>query len=174
VTPHHLFYSHASPPNADECLGKVNPPLRSHLDRSVLVRELIEGRVDAVASDHAPHARWEKSEPLTCASGIPWLELWPWALLRLLLPLGLREALSHLYRLAYDTPRRILDIPPHAEVGGLASYTVIHPEAWRWTGFRESRAIPYYHFMLDLYGVPAVTIVRGKVVYSTGYSIGNN
>jgi dihydroorotase len=166
VTPHHLLYDYENPPNGSECLGKVNPPLRSIIDRSLIARNVLEGHVDALASDHAPHARLEKTEPLSCASGIPWLELWPWAILRLLRPLGRRTALSILLRLAYEAPRKILGLPRHAVLGGLASYTIIAPRRWRWTGFRHSKAVPHYHFMLELYGAPVATLVRGRPVYS--------
>lgn len=59
VTPHHLLLDVARRLGA---FGKVNPPLRSRGDREVLWKAFVEGRVDIVASDHAPHTLEEKEE----------------------------------------------------------------------------------------------------------------
>src|SRR3990170_2642691 len=53
ATPHHLLLDFRRDLKA---FGKVNPPLRSPEDRGALWRAYVEGRVDLVASDHAPHA----------------------------------------------------------------------------------------------------------------------
>lgn len=58
VTPHHLFLDSSKPLGAS---GKVNPPLRSPADRDALWDAFRNGRIDAVASDHAPHTLDEKS-----------------------------------------------------------------------------------------------------------------
>jgi len=58
VTPHHLFLDWSKPLGAR---GKVNPPLRSPTDRDALWGAFRQGRIDAVASDHAPHTIEEKS-----------------------------------------------------------------------------------------------------------------
>ena len=58
VTPHHLFLDFLSPSGG---LGKVNPPLRSPGDRRALWDAFRGGRIDLVASDHAPHTHDEKT-----------------------------------------------------------------------------------------------------------------
>ncbi len=58
VTPHHLFLDWSMPLGAK---GKVNPPLRSPADRDALWESFRKGRIDTVASDHAPHTLDEKS-----------------------------------------------------------------------------------------------------------------
>ena len=58
VTPHHLFLDASKALGAR---GKVNPPLRSPADRDALWDAFRQGRIDAVASDHAPHTMDEKS-----------------------------------------------------------------------------------------------------------------
>ncbi len=69
ATPHHLFLDYARPLKA---FGKVNPPLRSPEDREALWRAFVDGRIDVVATDHAPHTREEKEEPFEEApSGLP-------------------------------------------------------------------------------------------------------
>jgi dihydroorotase len=59
VTPHHLVLSDCDLLFYDTNL-KVNPPLRSARDRDALREGLLDGTIDAIATDHAPHARHEK------------------------------------------------------------------------------------------------------------------
>src|SRR5438067_326473 len=60
VTPHHFTL-------IDEDVGdynpamKMNPPLRSHADREAMLAGLADGTIDAIATDHAPHAAHEKN-----------------------------------------------------------------------------------------------------------------
>ncbi len=69
VTPHHLFLDTSKPLGGK---GKVNPPLRSPADREALWEAFREGRIDAVASDHAPHTLEEKGGPFEEApAGMP-------------------------------------------------------------------------------------------------------
>jgi dihydroorotase len=66
ATPHHFTLTDAAlrdyDPNA-----KVSPPLRSERDRAAVVAGLADGTIDAIATDHAPHAREEKDQELTLA-----------------------------------------------------------------------------------------------------------
>lgn len=69
VTPHHLLLDFRRGIGAR---GKVNPPLRSPEDREALWKAFKEGRIDIVASDHAPHTLEEKEEPFGEApAGVP-------------------------------------------------------------------------------------------------------
>jgi dihydroorotase len=69
VTPHHLLLDWSRPLGSR---GKVNPPLRSREDRDALWDAFRRGRIDAVASDHAPHTLDEKAEPFNEApAGVP-------------------------------------------------------------------------------------------------------
>jgi dihydroorotase len=62
VTPHHLLLSEEDVRGMDTRM-KMNPPLGSEEDRRALVEGLRSGRIDCVATDHAPHAREEKEVP---------------------------------------------------------------------------------------------------------------
>ena len=74
VTPHHLFLS-AKDYNRLGTLGKMNPPLRSSEDAAYMIQALNSGLIQAVASDHAPHAYHEKDVPMRAApSGVPGVE----------------------------------------------------------------------------------------------------
>jgi dihydroorotase len=75
VTPHHLFLTGGDFPH-DDGLAKMLPPLRSPYDNKMLMQALCQTlAIDCVASDHAPHKKWEKTAPfLKASSGIPGLE----------------------------------------------------------------------------------------------------
>jgi dihydroorotase len=62
VTPHHLTFDHRDLQGADPAF-KMYPPLRSPEDRRALQQGLAEGTIDAVATDHAPHAAHETEVP---------------------------------------------------------------------------------------------------------------
>ena len=61
VSPHHLLLTYDACASGDPNT-KMNPPLRSEYDRRSLVDALADGTVDAVATDHAPHAKDEKAK----------------------------------------------------------------------------------------------------------------
>ena len=74
VTPHHLLLDHEQLRDYDPNL-KVNPPIRSAMDRDALLVGLAEGVIDCVATDHAPHSRVEKDLEFDLAApGIVGLE----------------------------------------------------------------------------------------------------
>lgn len=66
VTPHHLLLTEDDIPG-DNAIYKMNPPLRSVKDRQALIEGLLDGTIDIIATDHAPHAKDEKNQPMTRA-----------------------------------------------------------------------------------------------------------
>ncbi|MGO3725198.1 dihydroorotase, partial [Staphylococcus carnosus] len=66
VTPHHLLMTEDDIPG-DNAMFKMNPPLRSKEDRDALIEGLLDGTIDCIATDHAPHAAEEKDQPMTKA-----------------------------------------------------------------------------------------------------------
>lgn len=71
VTPHHLFLNCKANLGA---LGKVNPPLRRNEDREALWDALRSGKIQVVASDHAPHTLEEKEDFASAPPGVPGVE----------------------------------------------------------------------------------------------------
>lgn len=63
VTPHHLLLTEDDIPG-NNAIYKMNPPLRSTEDREALLEGLLDGTIDCIATDHAPHARDEKAQPM--------------------------------------------------------------------------------------------------------------
>jgi dihydroorotase len=74
VTPHHLLLSQDDIPGLDANF-KMNPPLRDIADRNALLEGLLDGTIDFIATDHAPHTVGEKNEGMVLAPfGIVGLE----------------------------------------------------------------------------------------------------
>lgn len=90
---------------------KMNPPLRSSRDREALIEGIIDGTIDMIATDHAPHSQGEKSGGLeNSAFGIVGLE----TAFPLLYTYLVREGIISLKRLTEllsDNPRRRFEIP---------------------------------------------------------------
>jgi len=74
ITPHHALLSVEDMKNPDGILLKVNPPLRSETMRKKMFAALLDGRIDCIESDHAPHTIKEKREDYL--SGIPNLQFY--------------------------------------------------------------------------------------------------
>lgn len=66
VTPHHLVLDDSDITGPDTNF-KMNPPLRGAEDRAALIEGLLDGTIDFIATDHAPHAEYEKDAEITVA-----------------------------------------------------------------------------------------------------------
>jgi dihydroorotase len=74
VTPHHLTLTDDAVRGLDARF-KMNPPLRSEDDRQALIEGLLDGTIDCIATDHAPHSTDEKEVPFEAAAfGVTGLE----------------------------------------------------------------------------------------------------
>ena len=72
--PHHLFLSIDDYPRLGTC-GQMNPPLRTREDQAALWEALLDGTIDTIGTDHAPHLMKEKELPYPHApAGVPGLE----------------------------------------------------------------------------------------------------
>ena len=134
VTPHHLVFTDDDLRTYDTDL-KVNPPLRSADDRDALRAALADGTIDAVATDHAPHAVEEKeSEFDRSPPGTIGLETALAVVLTELVEPGLLDVRAAIDRLS-ATPATILGAAEHGgpiEPGRPANIAVIDP-ATTWT-----------------------------------------
>ena len=168
VTPHHFTL-------LDQDVGeyntnfKMNPPLRSATDREAILVALADGTVDAIATDHAPHATHEKQVEFERASfGITGLET------------ALALAITKLYRdhkiplarivdLFTAGPARVFDLRGRGSLirGNFADVTIFDPKK-RWT-FEASRSLSLSHNTpfdgWQFTGKVVATIVDGKIVY---------
>jgi dihydroorotase len=75
VTPHHLCLTDEVVRSLDASRHKMNPPLRAERDRQSLIEGLLDGTIDCIATDHAPHVAEEKEVPFEAAAmGVTGLE----------------------------------------------------------------------------------------------------
>jgi dihydroorotase len=166
ATPHHLVLTHDAVREWDTDT-KVNPPLRSHADVEALQKGLGDGTIDAIVTDHAPHAIVDKAlEYEQAAFGISGLE----TLVGVTLMLVERGVLSlaDWVRKVSLNPSRILNIPGGSLAPGQpADVTLLDPNrSWKVEPslFRsKGRNTPFKNWTLK--GKVAMTLVGGEVVY---------
>ena len=128
ATPHHFTLTDAALEDYDP-MAKVNPPLRGESDRSAIIAGLADGTIDAIATDHAPHAREEKDQELSYAPpGLVGLETaLALTIAELVEPghLSLGQAIERLSA----APARILGLEAHGRIepGRPANLVVFDP-----------------------------------------------
>lgn len=128
VCPHHLFLNEEDITNTYNTNLKMNPPLRKASDARALQEAVIDGTIDCIVTDHAPHAAHEKDTEWEIAYfGIIGLETsLPLMLSRMVEP-GKLSWERLVERMAVN-PRRILRLEPvRIEAGGKADLTLIDP-----------------------------------------------
>jgi len=130
ATPHHLFLDEDAITAEYETNLKMNPPLRSGEDREALVAALLDGTIDCIATDHAPHAPHEKALEFELAPfGTTGLETALSLVITHLIAPG-RMEWSALVECMAHGPRRVLGLEPVTlEAGSVADLTIIDPEA---------------------------------------------
>lgn len=170
VTPHHftMLDEHAAQYDSN---FKMNPPLRSAADRDAMVEGLLDGSIDAIATDHAPHATHEKLQEFDRAPfGIIGLETALAIALQVLHHHG-RLPLARILELMSVNPARILGLRDRGTLrrGSHADVTLFDP-ARKWTYYvadshSRSRNTPYDGW--EFTGKPVATIVAGQIVYKS-------
>ena len=171
VTPHHFALTDADVHDYDTKF-KMNPPLRSAGDRDALLAALADGTVDAIATDHAPHAPHEKViEFERAAFGITGLET-GLGLAISVLHLAHKISLARIVELLTAGPARVVDLRGRGTLlrGSVADVTIFDPKK-RWTfdaakSRSKSRNTPFDGWPLT--GKVVATIVGGRIVYRAG------
>jgi dihydroorotase len=175
VTPHHLRLTdrlldgdaELSLAPAHPCC-KVNPPLRAQHDIDALVAALADGLIQAVATDHAPHARSDKDHSfMDAAFGFSAIE----TALPLLLELERNGRLSMSVVVERLTcgPAQVFGLPAGTlQVGAKADVCVFDPNAsWKVTGetlYSRGKNTPLLG--AELTGRVTHTVVAGKLVHT--------
>ena len=169
VTPHHFTLTDEDMRDYDSNY-KMNPPLRSASDLEAILVALADGTVDAIATDHAPHAAHEKEmEFERAAFGITGLET-ALALSITRLHRGKRIPLARIVELFTAGPARCFDLRGRGSLvrGSVADVTVFDPKK-KWTfdaakSHSKSKNTPFDGWRLT--GKVVATIVGGKIMYS--------
>ncbi len=130
VTPHHLFLSEDDIDSTYNTSLKVNPPLRTKADCEALIEGVKDGFIDAVVTDHAPHAAWEKAHEFEYAPfGMTGLET-SFALINTHLVKTGQIDYAQMVELMAVAPREILGLEPvKIAEGSVADITVFDPDA---------------------------------------------
>ncbi len=176
VAPHHLAFTHeaiggdaAQGSVAYDTRYKMNPPLRTAEDRSACVAAVLDGTVDILATDHAPHAAWEKNVEFERApNGIIGLETALGTALRLLHAEG-GMSLGRTLALFTSSPATLLNLPNLGSIAtsAPADLLIFDPAITsRYdpaTSLSRSRNTPFSGFRMV--GRVYRTIAGGRVVY---------
>ena len=140
---------------------KMNPPLRSAADRAALVEGLVDGTIDCIATDHAPHSAEEKAKGLEhSAFGVVGLETAFPAVYTHLVKTGILS-LEQVVRCLTDNPRRRfgIDCGDSYTVWELTNPFTVDPNEFHTLG----KATPYTG--QTLYGRCVLTVADGQIVY---------
>lgn len=168
VTPHHFTLSDEDMRDYDSNY-KMNPPLRSVADREAILVALADGTVDAIATDHAPHAVHEKEmEFERAAFGITGLET-ALALAITRLHIARRVPLQRIVELFTAGPARCFDLRARGSLvrGAVADITIFDPKK-KWTfdaakSLSKSKNTPFNGW--QFIGKVMATVVDGQIVY---------
>lgn len=168
VTPHHVFLSRDDLETLDTH-GKMNPPLRSESRRAAVYERVVDGTVDIIATDHAPHTHEEKNTTIWDApSGVPGVE----TALPLLLADAANNGLSYerIRDLTATNPANIFNFPTKGKIEpgydadlylvDTTTTTTITADTLHskctWTPFEGKQGI-----------FPEWTMIRGTIVYDS-------
>lgn len=168
VTPHHFALTEDAIGEYDT-RAKMNPPLRSAEDRDAMIEGLLDGTIECIATDHAPHAAHEKEQEFERApNGITGLET----------SLGLSLSVLHrrhgmplgkVFALLSARPAAVLGLPGgRLAVGSNADVLLLAPETeWEFRASASrslSRNTPFDGWSLP--GKVHLTMCGGRVVYA--------
>ena len=128
ATPHHLFLNEDMIDTDYDTNFKVNPPLRTQADCAALVEGVVDGSVDVIVTDHAPHAAYEKDREFELAPfGMTGIETSLGLVLTNLVNPGV-ISWQRMIELMAVKPREILRVPPVTlSEGSTADITIIDP-----------------------------------------------
>ena len=168
VTPHHLTATDERVRSLDANV-KMNPPLRAEPDRAALVEALRDGTIEAVATDHAPHARHEKEVPFEGAPfGVTGLETAFSVLYTRLVQPGVLALETLLERMTAG-PARVYGLEAPRIAQGAEANLVLLDLAGTWrveeSGFRSKSANSWL-LGESLAGRVALTVAGGRVAFA--------
>ena len=165
VTPHH-FSLDESAVLKHGSLAKMNPPLRTELDREAILNGLLDGTIDLIATDHAPHSAEEKARPLTEApSGIIGLETALALAITNLVHPGYLSMVQLMEKMSLNPARLYRLNKGFLAPGSDADLVIFDPnELWTVTDFSsKSSNSPFVG--TRWFGMVKYTICDGKIVY---------
>src|SRR5271166_527853 len=167
ATPHHFALSDNAMPPYDSNY-KMKPPLRSACDIGAVTQGIVSGTVDAIATDHAPHAGSEKMQEFEkCPFGIIGFETAIGLALERLVHPG-KISLPRMLELFTTGPAHVLNLAcGRLSPGAPADVTILNLErAWTYDvnkSASKSRNSPFHGRSFQ--GGPVATVVSGRIVW---------
>ena len=167
TAPHYLIFNDMD--LQEHARFKMNPPIRSEEDRLALIEGIIDGTIDMIATDHAPHSEEEKSRGLEKSlMGVVGLETSFSAMYTHFVKTGV-ITMEQLMKLMHDNAKARFGIGSDIEVGKKADFTLfdvtekytVNPEEFATCG----RFTPFDG--MEMYGVCKMTVYDGKTVYES-------
>ncbi|WP_295158945.1 dihydroorotase [Selenomonas sp. AE3005] len=176
ATPQHLTMT-------EECVNlfdtstKINPPLRAQKDCEAILAGLKDGTIDAIVTDHSPHAQEEKDrEYIYAPSGFPGLETSLGVMLTDLYHAGKLELSTLISKMSYE-PAKVLGLTAGTLTeGATADVTVIDPEL-EWQVDEKKFYTKGSHSPFagrKLKGKAVLTVVKGQIVMQDGEVLTND
>ncbi|WP_077300350.1 dihydroorotase [Virgibacillus pantothenticus] len=167
VTPHHLLLNESDITTVDTNF-KMNPPLRAKEDQEALLAGLLDGTIDFIATDHAPHAAHEKEQGMLHAPfGIVGLEH-AFSLLYTHLVLTEKVTLQQLIAWMASKPAATFGLPYGTLLeGSIADITLIDLQKSitidKNALYSKGKNTPFHGWSAQ--AAPTLTMVAGKIVY---------
>jgi len=168
VAPHHFTLTDGLIGEKFDTNLRVNPPIRTEADRQALIAGLIDGTIDCIATDHAPHTEEEKDVEFDLAApGMIGLETCLGLAITELADKGYLS-IPDLLRKLSSNPAKVVGLKPNSlSEGEVADLTIFDPEA-RWTVKKEkflskSKNSPFVGRKLK--GKVLATIMDGRVTF---------
>ena len=138
ATPHHLFLNEDAIGDDYNTSLKVNPPLRTQEDSDALLASVIDGTIDCIVTDHAPHTAWEKDREFELSPfGMIGLETSLSLVMTQMVHTGLIDY-NRLVEVMAINPRKVLRVEEvKLQAGSIADITIIDPDL-EWTVTADS------------------------------------
>jgi len=172
--PHYFMLTHKKLLSKDADY-RMNPPLREERDREAVYTGIIDGTIDCIVTDHAPHSKEDKSDFMNAPNGVVGLETSLSATLTAFYHTGMLK-LDRIIELMSVNPRRLLGLPlEKIKEGNIANIAIVNLDR-EWTVEPEklvSKSKNTAFKGMKLKGKPVATISEGKLVYSILENISN-
>ena len=169
TAPHYFIYTDEKLRSRDAWY-RMSPPLRTEDDRLAIEEALLDGTIDCIITDHAPHSAEEKSDFLKAPNGVVGLETSLAATLTHLYHGG-RCSLKDVIRMMSQNPRRVLGLPELSITAGAPAELCIFDPDRRWVVDPEKLHSKSKNTVFKgetFTGKVVYTICGGKVVFEEG------
>lgn len=168
TAPHYLMLTHEKLLSKDADF-RMNPPLREPSDVDAMVQAVVDGTIDCIVTDHAPHTKEEKSNFEVAPNGVVGLETSFAGVVTALYLTG-KVSLERIVELMSVNPRKILHIPVETLRVGAKANIMLADLNQRWIVNPDdlhSKSKNTVFKGMTLTGKPVMTISNGRVAFST-------